>query len=307
MSDRIETTLAQHATDYRLLEELHGVPPYRVVRVSLEGRDAVLKVDDHPRGHAAAEGRVQAYVDSHTTAAVPAVFAVGEDYYITAWHDAFASASETVDTTWARATGIWLGTLHGEAAGKFEQYGTPRDGGDGLDVVGHDEWADALLDRVEHHRSFLDAHGFAGVADAVAECIRANRDQLRDAGPPVLCHGDVHPEHHVRDETAGVLGIDFEHALVAPAAYDYWRTIVPYFEANEGVGSAEIEAFREGYTSVRDLPTNLQQRRPYYAVLNPVAFLESLFLQQTTPPERREKMAAWLERTALEAVRELLS
>lgn len=305
MTDRIETTLAQYSTDWRLRTELHAVPPYRVVRIHADGRDAVLKIDAHPRGHAADEGRVQAYVANHTSVSVPEVLAVGDDHYITAWHDSFAGDSPSVDRQWARAAGGWLGTLHEETAGTFEQYGMPRDDGGRLGVAGHDEWADAIVDRVQYHRPFLADHGYADVVDAVVECLRRNRDQLRAASPPVCCHGDVHPEHHVRDEQAGVLGIDFEHALVAPAAYDYWRTIMPYFEASDDVAPAVTDAFREGYTAVRELPTNLAAQRPYYVLLNTVAFLESLFLQQNAPPERREKMGAWLERRALERVREL--
>lgn len=327
MREKLETTLAPYADDATVVRELHDVPPYRVYEVRLDDRRAALKIDAHPRGHAADEGRVHDYVANHTAAPVPEVLAVGTDHYLAAWDDTIASASETIDANWARTAGRWLGTLHGETAGDFDGFGRPRDGGDheddgkpALDALGtaleldaHAEWVDAVIDRLEYHRTYLESVGHEDVADDVSQFLRRHPNVLDGVGEPVLCHGDVHPEHVVGTGTTSAepgtetadgtpaatastadgaaSAIDFEHALVAPAEYDYWRTVLPYIDARDDVDEVVSRAFRRGYESVRSLPDDLEQRRPIYGVITAVSALESLFLQRNVGPERRTERA----------------
>lgn len=288
--ERLAATLEPYADEQTVVRELHDVPPYRVYEVRLEGRRAVLKLDDHPRGRAAAEGRVHEYVARRTDDPVPDVVAVGDDHYVAAWSDAIAQASETIDSNWARAAGAWLGTLHDDTVGAFDGYGRPRDGGSELELEAYDDWADALIARIEDHRSYLEECGYGEVADDVLRFLRTQPHALEGAGAPVLCHGDVHPEH-VASNGETTAAVDFEHALVAPPEYDYWRTAIPYLETRADVDDAVRRAFRDGYESVRSLPDDLERRRPIYRATTGVAFLESLFLQRNVGPDRRPAVA----------------
>lgn len=299
--ERIAATLEPYADEPTVVRELHDVPPYRVYEVRLEGRRAVLKHDDHPRGHAADEGRTHEYVSRRTDASVPDVIAVGDDHYIAAWSDTIARAPETIDTNWARAAGAWLGTLHDDTAGAFNGYGRLRDGGSGLELETHDDWIDALIARLEYHRAYLEEFGYADVADDVRRFLRTSPHALEGAGAPVLCHGDVHPEH-VASDGATTAAIDFEHALVAPAEYDYWRTAIPYLETRDDVDDAVGRAFRDGYESVRSLPADLESRRPVYRAITGVAFIESLFLQRNVSPDRRPTVADRLREAVSDAL-----
>ena len=289
-------TLEPYADDPTVVRELHDVPPYRVYEVRLEGRRAALKVDAHPRGRAADEGRVHEYVARRTSAAVPEPVAVGSDHYLTAWNEAIARtrSAETLEPTWTRAAGRWIGTLHDDTAGAFDGFGRPRDDGEsGLALESHEDWTDAVLDRLGSHRSVLERVGYADVADAVAEFLRANPRAFEGAGEPVLCHGDAHPEHVVAGAgpADAAAAIDFEHALVAPAEYDYWRFAIPYVAGRDDVDETVSRAFREGYESVRSLPADLERRAPIYRAVLTVAFLESLFLQRNVAPARRTEVA----------------
>ena len=305
MRDEIERRLTRYADSAAIVRELHDVPPYRVYEIRLGGRRAVLKVDDHPRGHAADEGRVHEYVATHTSAPVPDVLAVGADHYLTAWDDALATTSATTDARWARVAGGWLGTLHAETAGEFDGFGRPRDAGDGLAVDAHGEWTDAARARIGHHREFLERVGYADVADAVDRFLERHPHTFDGAGEPVLCHGDVHPEHLAGADGGRASAIDFEHALVAPAEYDYWRTAMPYLEAPDDVGDDAIRAFREGYEAVRPLPDGLERRRLAYRATNLVAFLESLFLQRTVSPAERERRGESMRTLVYETLADL--
>lgn len=295
MSTNIEKRLAQYSADNDIVRLLHDVPPYRVFEVRLDDRRAVLKVDDHPRGHAADEGCVQDYVATNTAAAAPAVLAVGSDHYLASWCDQFADASEAVETTWARAAGKWVGTLHADTADQFDGFGRPQRTADGLEITAHAEWIDAVRERLSYHREFLATVGHAAIVDAVDEFFRENPDVFDGVGDPVLCHGDVHPEHHVRGEAGALLGIDFEHALVAPAEYDYWRTVMPYIRSNDAADDSVEQAFRAGYETVRELPPDFETRAPLFELLNWIAFFESLYLQQRIEPTERDGKAQWME------------
>nr|WP_255192240.1 aminoglycoside phosphotransferase family protein [Natronobeatus ordinarius] len=265
----------------------------------------MLKVDDHPRGHAADEGRVHEYVATHTSAPVPDVLAVGADHYLTAWDDALATTPATTDSRWARVAGDWLATLHADTAGEFGGFGRPRDDGDALAVDAHDEWIDAARERIASHREFLERVGHADVADAVDRFLECHPGVLDGAGEPVLCHGDVHPEHLAGSDGGRASAIDFEHALVAPAEYDYWRTAMPYLEAPDDVDDTVSRAFRDGYEAVRPLPDGLGRRKPIYRVVNLVAFLESLYLQRPVGPAERERRGAVMRKLVLETLEEL--
>lgn len=278
--------------------------PYRVYEVSLDSRRAVLKGDDHPRGHAADEGRVQEYVARETAAGVPDVIAVGTDHYLTEWEPAFADSSEQVDEEWAGVASTWLGRLHAETAGSFEGFRRPRDGGSALAIDARGHWIDAARERVGYHQEYLRTVGHADVADAVDRFLRENPDVFAGCGEPVLCHGGVHPEYLARTGDGTATAIDFEHALVAPAEYDYWRAAMPYFEADDGVTDGALESFCEGYESVRELSDGFEDRRPAYRLLNLVAFLESLYLQVKEDSDEREAHGEILEGLVFETIEE---
>ncbi|MFC4987100.1 phosphotransferase family protein [Saliphagus infecundisoli] len=297
-----ETTIAQYANDARVLEELHAVPPYRVYEVSLDGRRGVLKIDDHSRGHAADEGRVHAFVASETSMEVPNVIAVGDDHYVTDWEDAFEGSPTPIEEEWAHIAGVWLGGLHADTADAFPGFGRPRDHGTGLTIDVHDRWTDAARERIAYHREFLETVGHADVADAVDRFLGENPGVFEGCGGPVLCHGDVHPEHLSRTDGGTATAIDFEHALGAPAEYDYWRAATPYFEAADGVGTSALRAFQAGYESVRELPAGIEERRPAFRLLNLVAFLESLYLQENLGADERERRAENMRRLIVETV-----
>jgi len=204
----VRDALASHADDATVVRELHDVPPYRVFEVRLDGRRAVLKVDAHPRGHAAVGGSVRAYVARETPVPVPAVLAVGEDHFLAAWDD---DAPEP----------------------------------DAAEAIG-ERWACARLD---YHRSYLADRGHADVVDAVDALLAEHPEAFEGAGPPVLCHGNVHSEHAATRDGRVVSVVDFEHALVAPAEYDYWRLAFTQFHlqgtAPEEGPASSADWFRE--------------------------------------------------------------
>ena len=300
-----EQILAAYGIEGTVIRELHDVPPYRVYDVRSGDQRVVLKIDDHPRGHAVDEGRVHEYVAENTSAPVPAVIAVGGDHYITTWDEGIANSTEQVDRQWARAAGEWLGVLHADTGGEFDGFGRPVDGAGRLDVVAHENWVDAVTDRIAYHRPYLETKGYADVANAVETFFREHPTVFDGVGEPVLCHGDCHPEHHVRTDGNRVVAIDFEHALVAPAEYDYWRTAMPYFEARADVDERVKRAFQNGYESVRSLPEGFDERRPLYRLLNSVAFLESLHLQRTVEAEKRNEMGTWIRGRVFEILEDL--
>lgn len=304
MKRSIEKTLAQYTDDSRIIRELHDVPPYRVYEVRLGDRHAVLKIDDHPRGHAADEGRVHEYVATHTSASVPEILAVGANHYITAWNDDIARSSESIETEWAHAAGVWLGTVHHDTVGSFDGFGRLRNDDANLECTAHERWVDAVTERIAYHRPYLTTIGYADVADAVERFFREHPSVFDGAGEPVLCHGDVHPEHLVRNGEDTV-AIDFEHALVAPCEYDYWRTAMPYFTARDDIDESVPRAFRDGYESVRSLPDRFEHRRPLYRLINWVAFIESLHLQETVAPTKRETMGEWMRTQVFDTLEEL--
>lgn len=294
---QIDSILEQYGTDWTVVTRLHDVPPYEVYEVRVDGRRAVLKVDAHERGHAEREGHVQAFVASETELPAPAVHAIGEDHFLAAWNDSVPPEGSGPDETWARTAGTTLARLHKSTADRFEMYGRPDSADDGLTVDGRAAWIDAAQQRLRYHRSFLRQFGHADVVDRVWDLFDRTPDLFEGAGEPVLCHGNGHPDHlAVADGSARAL-IDFEHALVAPGEYDYWRVALPVFDGSDGDTGPCERAFRNGYESVRSLPAGFERRSDAYRLLNGVSYLESLHLQQNVPAgERGERATAFRER-----------
>ncbi|ELY87227.1 phosphotransferase family protein [Natrialba taiwanensis] len=304
MTQQLVSTLESYADDVVVGRRLHDVPPYRVYEVRLDGRQAAVKVDAPPRGHAAAEGRVHEFVATQTGVSVPAVLAVGSDHYVTAWCDELERSPATIDTIdpeWAAAAGRWIGTLHAETAGAFDGFGRPRDGDSGIELEAHADWLEAVRARLSFHRSFLEPIGYGTVVDAVDQFFETHDNAFDGAGEPVLCHGDIHPEHLARTSD-GPVAIDFEHAFVAPGEYDYWRTVIPYFEPRDDIADSVRRSFRHGYESVRSLPDGFEHRKPVYRAFLIVAFIESLHLQQHDDPTLRASRGDQFRELAFETL-----
>jgi aminoglycoside phosphotransferase (APT) family kinase protein len=121
----------------------------------------------------------------------------------------------------------------------------------------------------------------------------------------VLCHGNLLPDHLGIEGGKVACVIDFEHALVGPGEYDYWRTALPAFEAREHPGLHR--AFRAGYESVRPLPDEFDRRADCYRMVNTVSYLKALYLQQQITGDEAERRAEWMAgyvRDALDDLRE---
>lgn len=281
--------LATRFDTYSIRRQLHDVPPHEVFEVTVDDQRAVFKRDTGPTGNAGVEGRVTAFVGEHTSVPVPEILAVGDDWYLAAWHpnapepDVGAAADES----WARAAGRGLATLHTETAEHVDAYGRFRPDGDGVRVEGSDDWREAATGYVRRRRPVLDDYGHADVADAVIDYLREHPDALSGTGDPVCCHGWWTPEHVPVSGEEVACVVDFEHALAAPGEYDYWRTVVPTFD-----GGPAREAFREGYESVRALPDDVEDRRPVYLALLGVYYVESLYVQDQHGPAATEQRAS---------------
>ncbi|MEZ3116784.1 phosphotransferase [Halobaculum sp. MBLA0147] len=160
-----------------------------------------------------------------------------------------------------------------------------------LVVDGATTWCEAVCDRLRGHRQYLASRERSAAvarADAVLDYLAATPDAFAAVGEPVCCHGNVLPDHlGVVDGSPASL-IDFEHALAAPPGYDYWRTVGPLGGDDE---PALVTAFREGYESVRPLPTGARGCARAYRLVNAVAYLEALFLQRNRDETERERVA----------------
>jgi hypothetical protein len=89
--------------------------------------------------------------------------------------------------------------------------------------------------------------------------------------------GDNEPADPERRPATTV--IDFEHALAAPAEWDYLRTVLPVFGPGADHDVPE-SVFREAYESVRPLPAGFDQRRDALMLCNGLSYLRSLHLQR---------------------------
>jgi len=289
MTDRLHDILAAHASSYSISECLHEVPPYEVHEVAVDGVRAVCKVDAHPEGEAAIEGRVHRYVDRETAVPVPEILAVGSDHYVMAYDGAVPDPEADISVReWARPAGAGMAQLHAETA--RDRTGRPTVSDGRLTSETHDSWVETALAFLRGRRAYLETVGHADIADRVIEFVEANPAVFETDGQPVLCHGNWLPDHvgveRARVEVARVQAvIDFEHALFAPPAYDYWRVVLPLF----GDDKTARERFEAGYESVRPLPTD---RREAHLLLNGVSYLRSLYLQDQHDPDTTERKAA---------------
>ncbi|MFB6271192.1 MAG: phosphotransferase [Halobacterium sp.] len=299
MTGRVHDRLAGPFDDYQVNRQLHDVPPHEVYEVAVDGRRAVYKGDTGPTGSAATEGRVTRFVDEHTTVPVPEVLAVGDDWFLAAWHpDAPAPDTDHPGSEdWAEPAGRALARLHDESARHLDGFGRLQFDSDVVPRAGRGDWQAAALAFVERRRNLLAAHGHADVADAVCDCFRDHPGLFADAGRPVLCHGWWSPEHVAVRGGEAACAVDFEHALAAPRAFDYWRTALAVFDG----GDAEA-AFREGYESVSALTPRVEERRPVYVALHCVYFFESLYVQNQRDAAATAEQADYLRERAFDAL-----
>lgn len=300
MPETLHETLARHADDPAVVRELHDVPPHRVYEVRLDGDRAVLKLADGPRADPATEARLMEYVGEHTSIPVPAILAVGDDYYLAEWCDGLPGDDAEVRKEGVRAVGRTMATLHEETG--FDAPGRPRADGDRLDIDARESWHAVVRDHLRDLRGPLADAGRAGIVDYVLEFLADHPDLLRDADDPVLCHGTLLPDHVGVDAGEVTRVIDFEHAIVGPPEYDYWRTALP-LESNEG--EWPLRAFREEYEAVRPLPTGLDRRRLVYRSLITVSYLESLYVQDQHDQRETERRADRMCESVDESLAEL--
>ncbi|NHN46075.1 phosphotransferase [Halostella sp. JP-L12] len=308
----VHDALAQRYDDYAVHRLLHDVPPHETYEVTVDGRRAVCKVATDPRGDPATEARVMAFVGRETTVPVPTVLALGDGYFVAEWCPDVPRAANA-DETKARAMGVGLATLHRETADAVDAYGRfePADAsatrrcGDCDGLVGtapviaeKADWRAVALDRLADRRAYLESVGHADVADAVAGYLQSHPDAFDGASDPVLCHGNYLPDHVGVDGGEIARVIDFEHALCGPAEYDCWRTLLP-LSRNE---SGEVEAFREGYESVRPLSDGFDRQRDLYSVLLAVSYLKALYLQDQHDAARTRRIAEQLREHAFETL-----
>lgn len=301
MTRPVRDLITSHA-DSEVVRQLHDVPPHEVYEVRVNGTRAVCKLDAHPEGDATTEGWVTRYANRNTSLPVPAVLTVGDGYFLAEWLDGVPEEldddEEPALDGWLRAAGAGLATLHEETS--FETTGLPDAGEDGLAVESHETWADTVVAFLARRRDYLESFGYADAAGATIEFVEAHPEAFAVPGDPVLCHGNYLPDHvGVEDAPAGRHGadevtalIDFEHALVAPGEYDYWRAALPLFVSPASATDEEAEErFRAGYESVRPLPSGFDDRRELYLLVNSVSYLRSLFLQDQHGPAETERRA----------------
>lgn len=131
--------------------------------------------------------------------------------------------------------------------------------------------------------------------DNVDDFFRTHPEAFDGAGGPVLCHGNLHPEHAALADGEIVSAVDFEHTLVAPREYDYWRLALTQFEGSDEINDAIPRAFREAYASVHSIPSGFERRCKLYWLLNFVSYLESLYLQKNIDSEERTERAEWMQ------------
>ncbi|EFW93752.1 aminoglycoside phosphotransferase [Haladaptatus paucihalophilus DX253] len=295
----VRERLESHTNDYEVGRKLHDVPPHVTHEVRLDGRRAVCKRATSDEGDPAMEARVMQHLETNTSVPVPHVLVLGDDYFVAEWCDEIP-ADGSVDEASARTMGAGLATLHAETT--FESYGFlgARDGELVLDA--RESWHGTVRDFLADRRDFLRDGGFVADAKAAADAltfVRECPDLFRDVGEPVLCHGNYLPDHVGRDGGDVTTVIDFEHALVGPGEYDYWRTAIPLCAGPGGVDETVAEAFRAGYESVRELPPGFDRRGDVYRLIVVVSFFRSLRLQ-------RQQTGAEATRTA-RRFRELVS
>ena len=297
----VRNRLDEQFASSRIIRQLHDVPPHEVYEVAVNDRRAVYKGNTGPTGNAGTEGYVTAFVDQQTSIPVPEILLTEDDYYVAAWHpDAPApNEGQLTNETWAYAAGHGLATLHAETADAISRYGQfcPHNGG--ITVIECDTWHAAALAYVCRHRAVLAQYGHADVADAVIEFLREHPDVFQNTNGPVCCHGWATPDHTAVVNGRVACMVDFEHAIAAPGEFDYWQTSMPTFDS----ATEHLQrTFREGYESVRSLPSGFDSRKPIYAVLNMIYYFESLYVQKQHGLEETAERAEWFRNYVIETL-----
>jgi len=318
MEGTVRDLLTRHAETFSVGDPLHEVDPHVVYECEVEGRRAVCKVSTGPRGSAPVEGRVLRYVDRETTVPVPSVLAVDDRGFVAAYReDAPADDGDPgrIREAWLRAAGRALARLHGESGfdrpGLLAVDGDPTDPASGLrvDADRGATWSDALADQLRVYEAALADTGYADVAREARAFLGEHGDRfdVLDDRDPALLHGWFTPEHVAVADGAVTCVVDFEHALVGSAEWDYWRTAVPLFEA-EGRDRPDDAAatFRSAYESVRPLPAGFEDRADAYRTFVAVSYLDSLHAQRGIDADTRERADAFREhvRTGLAELRD---
>lgn len=283
--------LAQHAEQYEVTRKLHDVPPHVTHEVRVDGTRAVCKRATSKEGDPAMEARIIHHLRTNTSIPVPEILAVGDDYFIAEWCDDVPEDG-TLDRERARAMGAGMATLHDET--RFETTGFFRDDKGKLALDTHETWHETVCEFLAKRRDFLVPFGYDDVAEDAIEFIREQPSLFDGAGDPVLCHGNYLPDHVGTDRDELLCLIDFEHAIVAPGEYDYWRSALPLFTDSEWPDDPRIEPFRAGYESVRPLPDGFNQRRKLYWMINSVSYFRSLFLQRQQTGQEAARTAVAL-------------
>lgn len=311
MREDIQTRLESQYASYRLVEQLHDVPPHEVYEVVVDGQRAVYKGDVGPTGKAGIEGHVMELIGEQTSVPVPEILRKESDWFLASWEPSAPSPDDVpdADEAWASAAGAGLATLHTETAPLVETYGTfhledKEDGEVRLTDAGYDEWHAAAVDYLRQRRPVLTEYGHADIVDRVSAFLTDRPEAFAGVDGPVCCHGWATPEHVSVDGGAVTCLLDFEHAIAAPGEFDYWRTVFPAFGPD--TSDTAQRAFREGYESVRPLPAGFDRRKPFYALLNGIYYFESLHVQAQHDPEETARKAARL-RTNVDDVLTTLS
>ncbi|WP_459193039.1 phosphotransferase [Halosimplex sp. J119] len=320
MTQDVHRALAAHFERHEIREQIHDVPPHAVYEVRVDGRRAVCKVARGPTADPETEAGVVDHVDRRTDLPVPSVLASGDGYFVASWLDGLPAEDAVpepagIDAAYAGALGSALASLHEATGGTFVRPGFPRaddaDGGDDggwLAVDARDRWVEVVRDHLDAVAAHLDGTEWADPVHEVQALVEDRPDLFAGAGAPVLCHGNVLPDHvgFVTDEDGDPVDlaalIDFEHALVAPGEYDVWRTAIPVFGRPDAAAPRpHFSAFRAGYESVRPLPDGFKRRRAGYRLLNLASYFVALDVQnEGIGPDERPRangMAAAISET----------
>ncbi len=305
----VQDALATLSNDFEVRRELHAVPPHAVYEVSVGGTRAVCKVARGARADPATEASVMAFVGRETAVPVPDLLGAGDDWFVAEWCDRLPDEEPPLDASRARTLGAGLATLHDETAGAFEEPGFPRAAGGEtgpLAVETRDSWTETALDLLADLRDYLADFGYAEAAEEVRTLLEARPDLLAGSDDPVLAHGNYLPAHVAVADGDPACVVDWEHALVAPAEYDYWRTAMPLL-GRSGVtrDGDEFASFRAGYESVRPLPTDSDRRSECFRLVNTVSYLKALHLQRQRTGQAKARFAARARESVRETVEEL--
>lgn len=292
MHDNLPDRLDESFNTITIGDTIHEVPPHAVVELTVDGRRAVCKYDTGPTGSAGLEGRIMAFVGDQTDLPVPEVLDTGAGHFVAAWHDGAPTTDESpmASEPWARAAGRAMATMHDQTAPSLDGFGVIDPDGSNGAVGEAATWHEGAMAYLKRRKRAIEPYGYAESADRAMAYLERHPEAFDGAGGPVCCHGWFTPEHVAIDDGRVICVVDFEHTMAAPAAFDYWRTVIPAF-GPDAPDTAEL-AFREGYESVRQLPDGFEERRPAFMLLILVYYLESLFVQAQHSPSETARRAA---------------